>query len=109
MSVEHSDGRIQRAFEELNQLIIDRVKLEQRRDQLTGLQNDLALEEALGQHLLEGKDLWVAFVEIDRMKSINDRVGYQNADELIKSVAQLLAEVSASLPPTPPVSRSRHV
>jgi two-component system cell cycle response regulator len=64
------------------------VREEQLRDQLTSLPNDDALTEAitslLDQSLVE---FWIAFVEIDRFKKVNDEFGYDAADDLLKSVA----------------------
>lgn len=99
------DQHIKAALEELNRLIAERVKREQRRDQLTGLPNGLALDEALATHIERGRDVWAAFIEVDKFKSINDRFGYQRADELLKELSKLLAEVSASFPGTVQVFR----
>lgn len=98
MTPESDDERIRAALEDLNRLIAERVQREQRRDQLTGLPNELALDESFERHLEEGRDIWAAFVEVDRFKSINDRFGYQKADELLKNVGRLLKELSGSFP-----------
>ena len=103
MIQEPVDEQIKNALEGLNRLIVERVKREQRRDQLTGLPNELALNELLEQRIEQNHDLWAAFVEVDRFKSVNDRFGYQNADELLKSLARLLEEFSKSFPGSEPV------
>lgn len=98
MTQEPDDERIKAALEDLNRLIIERVRREQRRDQLTGLPNDLALDEFLEQHIERETDIWAAFIEVDKFKSINDRFGYQNADELLKNLGRLLKDFSRSFP-----------
>lgn len=95
------DHKIKAALEELNRLIGERVKREQRSDQLTGLPNGLALDELLDSHVENGREIWAAFIEVDRFKSTNDRFGYARADELLKALAGLLSEVSKSLPGNP--------
>ena len=63
-----------------------------RQDMLTGLPNRFALEERLGQ-LLRDSDthgIWIAFIDLDHFKSINDKVGYAAADELLRGVGQFL-------------------
>jgi diguanylate cyclase (GGDEF)-like protein len=98
MTLEPDDEPIRAALADLNRLIIERVRREQRRDQLTGLSNDLALDEFLEQHLERGIDIWAAFIEVDKFKSINDQFGYQNADELLKSLGRLLKDFSRGFP-----------
>lgn len=98
MTVQEDDERIRRAFEELNQLIIARVERERRSDQLTGLPNGLALEEAIDRHVQAGSELWAAFVEVDKFKSVNDRFGYERADELLRAVAKMLADLAGLFP-----------
>ena len=52
MTSELADSaEIKAALVDLNRLITERVKREQRRDQLTELENGLALEERLETHL----------------------------------------------------------
>lgn len=92
------DEELRKALENLNQLIVERVERERRRDQLTGLPNGLALEETLSRHVDADRHVWAAFVEIDKFKSINDRFGYENADELLKAIATLLGELAPNFP-----------
>jgi diguanylate cyclase (GGDEF)-like protein len=96
MSVADDDKQIQNALEELNRLILARVDQERRRDQLTGLPNGLALEERVNTEA--NRNFWVAFIEIDKFKSVNDQFGYENADELLKAVSKLIEELAASFP-----------
>lgn len=98
MTAYDEDERIRTAMEELHRLIVARVGRERRLDHLTDLPNGLALVEAINRHLGEGRHLWAAFVEIDKFKSVNDRFGYENADELLKAVAGLLRDMARSFP-----------
>ncbi len=64
------------------------VREEQLRDQLTGLANGAGLTEDLTQLLGQGEgEFWVAFIEVDRFKRINDEFGYEAADALLKAIA----------------------
>lgn len=83
--------QIAHTLELLRAQIQQAVTHEQRQDQLTGLQNDLALMERLGELVGTGQDFWAAFVEIDKFKTINDVFGYENADILLRSVADEIA------------------
>lgn len=98
MTLDPDDEPIKAALQDLNRLIVERVRREQRRDQLTGLSNELALDELLEQHIGRETDIWAAFIEVDKFKSINDRFGYQNADELLKKLGNFLKEFSQSFP-----------
>ncbi|WP_051661192.1 EAL domain-containing protein [Bosea sp. 117] len=63
-----------------------------RGDALTGLPNRFALEERLEQQLREGAaGIWVAFIDIDDFKTVNDTAGYAAGDELLREFAQFLA------------------
>ncbi|QIB34998.1 putative bifunctional diguanylate cyclase/phosphodiesterase [Ancylobacter pratisalsi] len=63
-----------------------------RHDLLTGLPNRFALEERLGQLLRDRTpgNIWIAFIDLDHFKGINDAVGYAAADELLRDVGQFL-------------------
>lgn len=91
------DEQLQTAIKQLEKLIQLRVQHEQRRDQLTGLRNDRALREEISARLEESQ-FWIAFVEVDRFKSINDRFGYENADRLLVEIAQVLQGMSRCFP-----------
>ena len=86
-------GQIDTALGTLRNLVRDAVEQERLRDNLTGLPNDEALiawiETALTQS--ENANWWVAFIEVDRFKQINDKFGYDSADELLKAIAAQLA------------------
>lgn len=84
------DPEIQQHIRNLEALIGRRVRAEQLTDQLTGLPNGAALDEHLRERLEERKRYWLAFVEVDHFKRINDLHGYSNADALLKAIARIL-------------------
>jgi diguanylate cyclase (GGDEF)-like protein len=64
-------------------------------DHLTGLLNrrgfaDLA-EQARQQHVRNGRPLTLAYLDVDGMKSVNDRYGHAVGDEVIARVGGVLA------------------
>lgn len=88
--------QIDRALEELRAVIRSTVRAEQLVDQLTKLSNDDALNEWIQTMIDDGKDFWLAFVEVDRFKSINDEFGYDDADELLRRIAGQLKNAAAN-------------
>lgn len=85
---------IDKAISELRALFERAVRAEQLRHQLTGLPNKAALDEAVSQAIDDGKQFWLAFIEIDRFKQVNDRFGYDLADAMLKAVGDTLAEIA---------------
>ena len=72
-----------------------------RRDQLTGLGNRLALEEALDRAIdraqRSGHSGHVLLLDLNRFKPINDTHGHATGDEVLKKVAErLLASVRST-------------
>jgi diguanylate cyclase (GGDEF)-like protein len=67
-----------------------------RHDLLTGLPNRLATFEAvsaaIGQAQAGGTGFAVAFLDLDRFKSVNDGLGHASGDELLGAVAQRIRE-----------------
>lgn len=65
-----------------------------RTDELTGLHNRRALLEELGRMLAKGKrsgmSVFVAFVDLDGLKAVNDSYGHEVGDALIAQVAEAL-------------------
>ncbi|MBM5575693.1 bifunctional diguanylate cyclase/phosphodiesterase [Deefgea sp. CFH1-16] len=63
-------------------------------DALTGLLNRSGLHEALGQTLTRAstkcRSFALLFIDLDRFKTINDTLGHDVGDELLKVVAQRL-------------------
>lgn len=87
-----SDDQIYRMLDRLREMIAARVRAEQLRDQLTGLPNLAGLNEDIRKRLNDPKPtpFWLAFVEVDRFKSINDQFSYENADALLTRIAEQL-------------------
>ena len=83
---------IDKSISELRALIERAVRAEQLRHQLTGLANKAALDEAVRQAIEDGRQFWLAFVEIDRFKQVNDRFGYDLADAMLKAVGSTLEQ-----------------
>jgi diguanylate cyclase (GGDEF)-like protein len=75
----------------LEQLIHDA-----RHDGLTGLPNRTAIFEQLDDAIVRvepGSALAVLFVDLDGLKSLNDTLGHDRADEMIREVGQRLSTV----------------
>ncbi len=68
------------------------------RDALTGVANRRLfsdrLESELAWHRRHGAPLSLLFVDIDHFKRINDTYGHVRGDEVLKSIAELLQDVS---------------
>jgi len=71
-----------------------------RRDSLTDLPNRLGLieraNESLDRASRNGSDLLVVFLDLDRFKTINDSMGHQCGDALLRGVAERLRSVVRS-------------
>ncbi len=79
-------------------------------DQLTGLANRTmfmdTLEISLAKSVEEETQLAVLFLDLDRFKTINDTLGHQAGDILLKNVAE---RISLSIRDTDPLSRVRNI
>jgi diguanylate cyclase (GGDEF)-like protein/PAS domain S-box-containing protein len=98
-AVRGADGAI-RYYEGTVEDISER-KLQERRmahqathDVLTGLPNRLLLqdriEQAIRQATREKTHVGMLFIDLDRLKYVNDTLGHQAGDELIREIAQRL-------------------
>ena len=73
-------------------LDLDAARDDASRDALTNLPNRRAVDRKMQACLAEGSSLSVAFCDIDRFKSINDRFGHAVGDRVLKVVAETLSE-----------------
>ena len=82
------------------------LEFQTNRDALTGLANRNLLRDRLRQAISYayryGHPIWVLFVDLDRFKFINDTLGHQAGDVLLKAVAERL---QASVRDTDTVAR----
>jgi diguanylate cyclase (GGDEF)-like protein/PAS domain S-box-containing protein len=69
-----------------------------RHDILTGLANRALLRERLEQAMAvtrrNGLPLWVVFIDLDRFKFVNDTLGHDAGDLVLKSVAERLRDAT---------------
>lgn len=65
-------------------------------DELTGLRNTRGLESYLEQHveasLHADREVAVLFLDVDRLKQVNDKLGHRAGSEALRRVARALAE-----------------
>lgn len=62
-------------------------------DALTGLANRSVLIEQIEQHLANRRSLAVVFIDLDRFKPVNDLLGHEAGDELLRFVADRLRQI----------------
>jgi len=88
-------GRLRRASTALAQREFD-ARYEAKHDPLSGLPNRVHMVEKIDKFLnsyiarRNGQRALAAYIDIDRFKDINDTLGHEAGDELIKLVAQRL-------------------
>ena len=74
----------------------DRIQFMANHDALTGLPNRTLLDDRLSQTLLFAQryDRWVTvlFVDLDNFKVINDSLGHNVGDELLKTIAKRMVQ-----------------
>jgi diguanylate cyclase (GGDEF)-like protein len=94
MSWQLSQSRLREGDSEL--LHAQRVEYLAYHDALTGLPNRSMFSKLLSQRIIEahqaGRQLAVAFLDLDRFKQINDTLGHDAGDQLLKSAAARLKE-----------------
>lgn len=84
------------ALAQLRAAIEQKLRAEQLVDRLTGLGNNVALEEWFQAHLEQGTPFWAAFVEVDEFKRINDKFGYSDSDVFLQRIAAQLRNTATS-------------
>jgi diguanylate cyclase (GGDEF)-like protein len=79
-----------------NAALLDEVGRLAHVDALTGLSNRRAFEEALGREVARatrtGEPVSLALFDIDHFKAVNDTLGHQGGDEVLRTVATALAQ-----------------
>jgi diguanylate cyclase (GGDEF)-like protein len=62
-------------------------------DELTGLLSRAAFERTLKQTIAGADGVALAMVDVDNFKQVNDELGFEAGDEVLREVARLLREV----------------
>ena len=65
---------------------------------LTGLPGNTSIEREICSRLESGTPFDVAYLDIDNFKPFNDHYGFQKGDEVIKTLAEIMAATAASSP-----------
>jgi diguanylate cyclase (GGDEF)-like protein len=84
--LQRTNRRLETAQDELRQLVIT--------DPLTGTRNRRFFHEVIGRELNRHKryqtPLSIVFIDIDRFKAINDTLGHETGDQVLRDVAAFL-------------------
>lgn len=75
-------------------LRIGQLNLESMTDPLTGLLNRRGMDLPLEQWQAAGRPFAVIAIDIDHFKEVNDQLGHDAGDQLLKQLAQLIRQVS---------------
>lgn len=81
---------VKKLVKKLTEEVEQHVLSERRWDPLTKLPNDLALQDALKRANNTNPKFWIAFVEVNKFKSVNDEFGYLSANVLLERLGQQL-------------------
>jgi diguanylate cyclase (GGDEF)-like protein len=77
--------------------LLRQLETQARIDPLTGLANRATFEAALGSRLAEPtSEGAVLIVDLDRFKEVNDSLGHQFGDEVLRTIAERLTSVVAN-------------
>ena len=63
------------------------------RDEVTGMPGRSLLLRALNDRIASGKPFALACIDFDGLKAVNDRLGYEAGNELIRAVAKAIGEL----------------
>jgi diguanylate cyclase (GGDEF)-like protein/excisionase family DNA binding protein len=63
------------------------IEIRARTDDLTGLYNHGTFQEWLGRHVGEGTRFSLVMVDLDDFRSVNNTLGHQAGDELLRAIA----------------------
>ncbi len=77
----------------------DRIRFLAHHDEMTGLANRAAFMDALDEMLVvaqaEREPVGLLYIDVDRFKDINDSLGHDIGDELLRNVARCLRSLAA--------------
>ncbi len=75
----------------------DQLLIQAQYDALTGLPNRILLQDRLQQAMEHsdhtGEPFWLAFIDLDRFKFVNDSLGHSAGDQLLTEVAKRLSTI----------------
>lgn len=77
------------------QAMHDRISIQANRDSLTGLPNRLAFMRDLSAAIEAGDELSILFMDLNGFKAVNDRMGHDVGDAVLRLVGSRLARVVA--------------
>ena len=66
------------------------IEIRARTDDLTGLYNHGTFQEWLGRHVAEGAPFSLVMVDLDDFRSVNNTLGHQAGDELLRTIGAAL-------------------
>ncbi|WP_240675284.1 sensor domain-containing diguanylate cyclase [Cellulomonas endophytica] len=69
-------------------------------DPLTGLGNRRVADQAAAAALASGEETVIVMCDVDGLKRVNDELGHETGDDLLRSVADVLRRVADGLPGT---------